>query len=104
MIRVATFHCFLKNVKFSICYLFDIEYFELVWSQANKIDFANNRKSENIITGLGIDLTHNFFKQNKLLEPLKEVILKNIYKKYIVVIIVIVVFLELMKLSKYQKI
>ncbi|MDB9743078.1 hypothetical protein OAB09_01235 [Pelagibacteraceae bacterium] len=43
-------------------------------------DFANNRKSENIITGLGIDLTHNFFKQNKLLEPLKEVILKNISK------------------------
>ena len=43
-------------------------------------DFASNRKSENIITGLGIDLTHNFFKQNKLLEPLKEVILKNISK------------------------
>ena len=43
-------------------------------------DFTNNRKSENIITGLGIDLTHNFFKQNKLLEPLKEVILKNISK------------------------
>jgi len=43
-------------------------------------DFSNQRKSENIITGLGIDLTHNFFKQNKLLEPLKDVILKNVSK------------------------
>ena len=43
-------------------------------------DFSSHRKSENIITGLGIDLTHIFFKQNKLLEPLKEAILKNISK------------------------
>ena len=43
-------------------------------------DFSNNRKSENIITGLGIDLTHHFFKQNKLLEPFKEAILKNVSK------------------------
>jgi 2-octaprenyl-6-methoxyphenol hydroxylase len=43
-------------------------------------EFTNNRKSENIITGLGIDLTHNFFKQNKLLDPFKEKILKNISK------------------------
>jgi len=43
-------------------------------------DFTNNRKSENIITGIGIDLTHNFFKQNKLLDPFKETILKNITK------------------------
>ena len=43
-------------------------------------DFSNNRKSENIITGLSIDLTHNFFKQNKLLEPFKELILKNVSK------------------------
>ena len=43
-------------------------------------DFSNNRKSENIITGLGIDITHNFFKQHNLLEPIKEVILKNISK------------------------
>ena len=41
-------------------------------------DFTNYRKSENIITGIGIDLTHNFFKQNKLLDPFKESILKNI--------------------------
>ena len=43
-------------------------------------DFTNNRKSENIITGIGIDLTHNFFKQNRLLDPFKETILKNISK------------------------
>jgi 2-octaprenyl-6-methoxyphenol hydroxylase len=43
-------------------------------------DFSNQRKSENIITGLGIDLAHNFFKKNKLLDPFKEVILKNISK------------------------
>ena len=41
-------------------------------------DFSSNRKSENIIAGLGIDLTHKFFKHNKLLEPIKEAILKNI--------------------------
>ncbi len=44
------------------------------------VEFTNNRKSENIITGIGIDLTHNFFKQNKLLDPFKETILKNISK------------------------
>jgi 2-polyprenyl-6-methoxyphenol hydroxylase-like FAD-dependent oxidoreductase len=43
-------------------------------------DFSNQRKSENIITGIGVDLTHNFFKQNKLLDPLKDIILKNISK------------------------
>jgi 2-octaprenyl-6-methoxyphenol hydroxylase len=43
-------------------------------------DFTNNRKSENIITGIGIDLTHYFFKRNKLLDPFKETILKNISK------------------------
>ena len=43
-------------------------------------DFTNKRKAENIITGIGIDITHNFFKQNKLLDPFKETILKNISK------------------------
>ena len=43
-------------------------------------DFSNQRKSENIITGLGIDLTHYFFKENKLLDPLKDIILKNVSK------------------------
>ena len=28
--------------------------------------------------GLGIDVTHNFFKRNKYLEPFKETIIKNI--------------------------
>jgi len=43
-------------------------------------EFTNNRKSENIITGIGIDITHHFFKQNKLLDPFRETILKNISK------------------------
>ena len=43
-------------------------------------EFTSNRKSENIITGIGIDLTHNFFKQNKFFDPFKEIILKNISK------------------------
>ena len=43
-------------------------------------DFTTNRKAENIITGIGIDLTHKFFKQNKLLDPFKETILKNVSK------------------------
>ena len=43
-------------------------------------DFTSNRKAENIITGIGIDLTHNFFKQNKLLDPFKKTILKNVSK------------------------
>jgi 2-octaprenyl-6-methoxyphenol hydroxylase len=46
-------------------------------------DFSSNRKFENIITGLGIDLTHNFFKKNKLLDPFKEIILNNISKNNI---------------------
>ncbi len=41
-------------------------------------DFYNSRKPENIIMGLGVDATHNFFKKNKYLDPFKEVIIKNI--------------------------
>jgi len=41
-------------------------------------DFYNSRKTENTIMGLGIDATHNFFKKNKYLDPLKEIIVKNI--------------------------
>ena len=55
----------------------------LIRSSSALKDFSSYRKSENIITGLGIDLTHNFFKQNKLLEPLKELILKNVSKNNI---------------------
>ena len=43
-------------------------------------DFSNKRKSENIITALGVDLTHKFFKQNKFLDPFKYLILKNVSK------------------------
>ena len=41
-------------------------------------DFYNSRKPENIIMSLGVDATHNFFKQNKYLDPFKEIIIKNI--------------------------
>ncbi len=41
-------------------------------------DFCNNRKPENIIMGLGVDATHNFFKDHKYLSTIKESILKNI--------------------------
>ena len=41
-------------------------------------DFYDSRKPENIIMSLGVDATHTFFKQNKYLDPLKEIILKNI--------------------------
>ena len=41
-------------------------------------DFYNGRKPENIIMGLGVDATHNFFKKNKYLDPIKEVIIKNV--------------------------
>ncbi len=41
-------------------------------------DFYNSRKPENTIMGLGVDATHSFFKQNKYLDPFKEIIVKNI--------------------------
>ncbi len=41
-------------------------------------DFYLKRKPENILFGLGIDATHNFFKESKYLAPLQEIILKNI--------------------------
>ena len=41
-------------------------------------DFYNSRKPENTIMSLGVDVTHGFFKQNKYLDPLKEIIVKNI--------------------------
>ena len=66
----------IKNLKKVLKYYTDLGI--SIKSSSALEDFLNNRKSENIITGLGIDLTHNFFKQNKLLEPLKKVILKNV--------------------------
>ena len=41
-------------------------------------DFYNQRKPENTLMALGVDLTHNFFKKNKYLTPLKDILLKNI--------------------------
>ena len=41
-------------------------------------DFYNSRKPENTIMSLGVDATHSFFKQNKYLDPFKEIIVKNI--------------------------
>tara|TARA_B100000575_G_scaffold289595_1_gene291670 strand:- start:13742 stop:14851 length:1110 start_codon:yes stop_codon:yes gene_type:complete len=41
-------------------------------------DFYSSRKPENIIMSLGIDATHSFFKQNKYLDPFKEIIVKRI--------------------------
>ena len=68
----------IKKLKEVLRYYTDLGI--LIKSSSALEDFSSNRKSENIITGLGIDLTHKFFKKNKLLEPIKEVILKNISK------------------------
>ena len=43
-------------------------------------ELSNSRKPENIIFGLGIDFVNIFFKQNKMLEPLKSFMLNNIHK------------------------
>ena len=43
-------------------------------------DFYNSRNPENTIIGLGNDLIHNFFKENKLIDPVKGILLKNIGK------------------------
>ena len=43
-------------------------------------NFMQKRKPENIILSLGIDVTNNFFKKNKILDPLKNKFLKNISK------------------------
>lgn len=43
-------------------------------------EFYEQRKPENNILALGIDVTHSFFKKNKYLDPFKELFLKNINK------------------------
>ena len=43
-------------------------------------DFYEARKPENIILGLGIDLTNIFFKNNKYFHPIKKIFLSNISK------------------------
>ena len=41
-------------------------------------DFYNARKPDNILIGLGVNLTNIFFKDNKYFSPIRKVILKNI--------------------------
>ena len=43
-------------------------------------DFYIQRKPENTFFGIGIDITNTFFKKNSFLDPLKDIILKNIHK------------------------
>ena len=43
-------------------------------------NFVNSRKPENLLFGLGISITNNFFKRNKYTSPLKEFILNDINK------------------------
>ena len=42
--------------------------------------FVSSRKPENLLFGLGINLTNSFFKQNKITSPIKDFILKDINK------------------------
>ena len=41
-------------------------------------DFHRARSSENTLFGIGVDITNSFFKYNKIIEPIKKVILNNI--------------------------
>ena len=43
-------------------------------------DLLDSRKPENLLMGLGIDTTREFFKSNKYLDPIKENILNNFSK------------------------
>mgnify|MGYP001156782588 CR=1 FL=1 len=43
-------------------------------------NFMNSRKPENLLFSLGVTFTHHFFKQNKNVAPLKNLILKDINK------------------------
>ena len=43
-------------------------------------DLYLNRKPENLLYGLGIDLTQQFFRYNKIIQPFKNTILKDIDK------------------------
>ncbi len=42
--------------------------------------FVSSRKPENLLFGLGINLTNSFFKQNKITSPIKDFILSDINK------------------------
>ena len=43
-------------------------------------EYLRQRKPENLLFGLGINFLNNFFKFNKITEPIKKVILKDINK------------------------
>ena len=43
-------------------------------------EFCADRKFENTLISLGIDLTNTFFKKNKFFDPFKNVVLSNIAK------------------------
>ena len=43
-------------------------------------EYLKHRKPENLLFGLGINFINNFFKFNKITEPIKKVILKDINK------------------------
>ena len=43
-------------------------------------EYLKQRKPENLLFGLGINFINNFFKFNKVTEPIKKVILKDINK------------------------
>ena len=47
-------------------------------------EFYDSRNPENTIIGLGNDLIHNFFKKNKLTDPIKLQLIKNINKYKII--------------------
>ena len=47
-------------------------------------EFYYARKPENILMSLGIDLANSFFQRNKFLQPLQEVLLKNIKQSKII--------------------
>ena len=47
-------------------------------------DFSNSRKPENNLFGLGVDLTNKFFKYNKITNPIKNMLLKNISNNKII--------------------
>ena len=40
----------------------------------------SERKPENLLFGMGINLIHKFFKNNKISDPVKKIILKDINK------------------------
>ena len=42
--------------------------------------FRSLRKPENLLLGLGINIIHKFFKDDKIIKPVRQVILKDLNK------------------------